>query len=72
MKKEEFYVLNGLYNGSRGRAACTADIDRMKVLKNPEILNSLIQTRYVSKTTGGITEEGLAALEPYRVKMRSF
>ena len=27
MRKEEFYVLNSLYNGSIGRAGCTYDDD---------------------------------------------
>lgn len=32
MRKEEFYVLNSLYNGSIGRAGCTYDVEETKLL----------------------------------------
>lgn len=67
MKKEEFYILNTLYNGSRGRAACKADIERKKALTNPETFNSLVKAGLISKETGGLTTAGLTALDSYRV-----
>ena len=67
MKKEEFDVLNSLYNGSMGRAGCTYDIDRTKSLENVEIYNNLVKAGYISKETGSLTQTGLDALEPYRV-----
>lgn len=67
MKKEEFYVLNSLYNGSKGRAGCTSDIEQSRALLNPEILISLTKEGFVSKETGELKPAGLAALKPYKV-----
>ena len=36
MRKEEFYVLNSLYNGSIGRAGCTYDVEETKALNDTE------------------------------------
>ena len=46
MRKEEFYVLNSLYNGSIGRAGCTYDVEMTKALKalKKEIENYIIRT----------------------------
>lgn len=41
MKKDEFYVLNCLYNGSCGRAKNTADIESMKAINSPKIIQTL-------------------------------
>ena len=59
MRKEEFYVLNSLYNGSIGRAGCTYDVEETKALNDTDIYNK--------KESGSITKTGLEALEPYRV-----
>lgn len=67
VKKEEFYVLNSLYNGSKGRAGCSSDIERSRALSNPEVLTSLARAGLVSNETGGLTQAGFDALEPYRV-----
>lgn len=68
MKKEEFYILNDLYNGSCGRAACTADIERKKALGKQEVFNSLREKGYISTEGANITQKGLDLLEEYRVK----
>ena len=67
MTKEQFYVLNDLYNGRLGRAECKADIERARAVKAPDTLNELMEEGLVSRETGGLTEAGLAALQPYRV-----
>ena len=67
MRKEEFYVLNSLYNGSIGRAGCTYDVEMTKALNDTDIYNKLVETGYIEKESGSITKTGLEALEPYRV-----
>ena len=67
MRKEEFYVLNSLYNGSIGRAGCTYDVEATKALNDTDIYNKLVKTGYIEKESGSITKTGLEALEPYRV-----
>jgi len=42
MRKEEFYVLNSLYNGSIGRAGCTYDVEETKALNDTDIYNKLV------------------------------
>lgn len=67
MTREAFHILNSLYSGMQGRAACTADIDSMKAVENREVWNSLAEQGLIS-ANGSLTEKGLAALEPYRVR----
>ncbi|MGM9614583.1 MAG: phosphotransferase [Oscillospiraceae bacterium] len=67
MKKEEFYVLNSLYNGSMGRAACSADIETNRALGHREIYRNLVKAGLVSRENDGLTDAGMKALEPYRV-----
>ena len=66
MKKDEFYVLNCLYNGSCGRAKNTADIESMKAINSPKIIQTLVKAGLISKDNS-LTEAGIQALEPYRV-----
>lgn len=70
MKKNEFIILNSLYNGRRGRADCTYDVERMLAQKDIEAMQSLIEKGYVENgnDNNSITELGMKALEPYRVK----
>ena len=72
MRKEEFYVLNSLYNGSIGRAGCTYDVEATKALNDTDIYNKLVKTGYIEKESGSLTKTGLEALEPYRVNMPLF
>lgn len=67
MKKEEFYVLNSLYNGSMGRAACSADIEAKRALDDRQIYNNLVKAGLVSRENDRLTDAGMKALEPYRV-----
>ena len=46
MRKEEFYVLNSLYNGSIGRAGCTYDVEMTKALNDTDIYNKLVETGF--------------------------
>lgn len=67
VRKEEFYVLNSLYNGSVGRAGCSYDVEAAKALNDSRVYNNLVTAGYIEKETGSLTETGLEALEPYRV-----
>ena len=67
MRKEEFYVLNSLYNGSIGRAGCTYDVEATKALNDTDIYNKLVKTGYIEKESGSLTKTGLEALETYTV-----
>lgn len=69
MRKNEFIILNSLYNGNIGRAECTYDIERILAQKDVEALNVLIRKGYVTNNANNntITELGIRALEPYRV-----
>ena len=49
MRKEEFYVLNSLYNGSIGRAGCTYDVEATKALNDTDIYNKLVKKGYFKK-----------------------
>lgn len=66
MKREEFYILNSLYNGSQGRAGCLSAIDRRKALENQQTVNDLVRIGWISQENT-LTDAGLEALEPYRV-----
>lgn len=66
MRKDEFTILNSLYNGAMGRAATLSDIYRSRAVKTPGLLLSLTERGYVSPG-GELTEKALEALEPYRV-----
>lgn len=64
---EEFYFLNSLYNGKLGRAANLADIEKERALKDANVLNSLWDKGLVNKSDNTLTDDGLMALEPYKV-----
>lgn len=67
MTKTEFHILNSLYNGSQGRAACGADIEQGRALADQRAYNRLVEEGLISRRTGGLTTAGLEALAPYRV-----
>ena len=56
MKKDEFYVLNCLYNGSYGRAKNTADIESMKAINSSKTIQTLIRAGLISKDNS-LTED---------------
>ena len=65
MRKEEFYVLNSLYNGSLGRAGNTAEIEGVRIASNQDVYNRLEKMGMIENSR--LTEAGVKALEPYRV-----
>ncbi|WP_294782906.1 NTP transferase domain-containing protein [uncultured Eubacterium sp.] len=67
MTKEEFNILNSLYNGKKGRATCAGDIESKKAILKKAAIRGLIQKGYISKQTNSLTDNGLNALETYRV-----
>lgn len=67
MTKTEFHILDSLYNGSQGRAACGADIEQGRALADQRAYNRLVEEGLISRRTGGLTTAGLEALAPYRV-----
>ncbi|MCQ2584343.1 MAG: NTP transferase domain-containing protein [Treponema sp.] len=67
MNREEFYILNSLYNGSIGRAECKAVKLPFHNLKKHLVYTSLVKQGLISQDSDQITEAGLKALEPYRV-----
>ena len=65
MRKDEFIVLNSLYNGSVGRADCTADLERVLMLYNHDTYEFLEKQGFISDSR--LTDAGLNALAPYKV-----
>ena len=68
MTKEEFYVLNNLYDASIGRAQSTKDIFLNHVFQHKDVFARLVAQGLIHERSGEITPDGLSALEPYRVK----
>lgn len=64
--RDEFHILNSLYNGSLGRAGCSYDIQNRKALQKTDVYSRLEQAGLIANDAK-LTEAGLAALEPYRV-----
>ena len=67
VKKNEFYILNSLYNGSIGRADCSYALDCVRALSDTRAYNRLVHAGYIDKESGCLTELGIKALEPYKV-----
>lgn len=67
MTKEEFYILNNLYDASLGRAQCSRDLFLSRALKSGKAWRALEARGEIDPAGGGLTEAGLSALEPYRV-----
>ena len=65
MNKEEFYVLNSLYNGSLGRAGNLSEIESVRVSGDQSVYNRLEEMGMIQNSR--LTEAGMHALEPYRV-----
>ena len=66
MTQTEFCILNSIYDGSRGQAACTADIVQSRALSDQQTFNRLVGEGLIS-SSGSLTAAGTEALEPYRV-----
>lgn len=67
LTREQFIVLNDYYNTSVGRAPVFSDRDLNHALSRSHIKAELMQAGYVDQRLDYITQQGLAALEPYRV-----
>ena len=68
MTAKEFSVLNNIYNASAGRAQSTMDLGLSRALSDRDIFARLAEQGFTDAATGEITEKGLSALEPYRVR----
>ena len=67
MTREEFYILNNLYEAIEGRAQCNADLSLLQALQSKTSYAGLIQKGLIDEASGTITEKGILALEPYKV-----
>ena len=67
MTKEEFYILNNLFEASQGRAQNTKDVFLSHALKSRKAYAELSEQNLIDSKNGMITAKGLSALEPYRV-----
>ena len=66
MTREEFNILNSLYDASLGRAKSTLDISLGRGFRSKDY-EQLVQAGQIDDTTGLLTPKGMEALEPYRV-----
>ena len=67
MTRDEFYILNNLYEASVGRARSTSDILLSRALQSKDVYDRLVLQGLIDDVNGTITESGLKALESYRV-----
>ena len=67
MTREEFYVLNNLYDASLGKAQSNMDISLLRALQDKGTIEKLVNKGMVDNQSGLLTEDGYMALEPYRV-----
>ena len=67
LSKEEFNILNSLYNARMGRAQITSDVYLNRALRSADSFARLWSEGLVDRRSGAVTEAGAAALEPYRV-----
>lgn len=67
MDKKEFFILNHAYNESVGRKRITMDLFLNETLKDIKCCQNLVDKGYL-EPSGKLTDEGLAALEPYKVE----
>ena len=63
MKKQEFDILNSLYNGSIGRAICSYDIETKNALADNETYRRMIKSGYICENDNTLNELGRNALE---------
>ena len=68
MTRDEFHVLNSLYEASLGRAQTKADLALNMAVQQREVHKHLIADGLIDQETGELTRLGYLALEPYRVK----
>ena len=67
MKKEEFTILNNLYEASVGRAQNKTEVFLSHALQSRKAYISLVREGFIDSNNGVITKLGIDALEPFRV-----
>ena len=67
MTKEEFFILNNLYEASSGRAQNRAEHSLARAGKLQSVFLDLQDKNLINRETGEITDAGLDALAPYQV-----
>ena len=67
MTREEFCILNNLYDASVGRAQSTMDLMLTRALQDRKAYARLCAVGCIDPRSGELSARGLAALEPYRV-----
>ena len=67
MTKEEFYILNNLFDATRGRAQSSADLFLAHALHDRHAYAGLVHRGCIDERTGELTREGMSALSPYQV-----
>ena len=67
LRKDEFYILNNIYNASIGRASSFSDVYLKKVQNDGRLYQKLENEGLIDKQSGVLTQDGLEALRPYKV-----
>lgn len=67
MTREEFCILNNLYEADQGRARNTTDVFLNHAIQKKEVYKDLYAYGFINERTGELSEKGREALEPYRV-----
>ena len=67
MNRNEFNILNNIYNASKGRAEITTDLEMNAAIADNETYKSLEGRGFIDAKSGEITKAGLEALKPYKV-----
>lgn len=67
MDKKKFFILNNAYNESVGRTRITMDLFLNEAVKDLKCRQELVDEGYLD-LSGKLTDQGLAALEPYKVE----
>ena len=67
LSKEQFYVLNNIYNISKGRTPVFSDLYLNKILEDSSVVSDLVSKGYIEDRYDMITPKGIEALEPYKV-----
>ena len=67
MTRDEFNVLNNLFEASLGRARCSMDVGLTYSLRSRDAHQRLVELGFIDPECGTISRAGLEALEPYRV-----
>ena len=67
MTKEEFYILNNLYEASVGRAQNQSELFLSHALRSRETYSCLVEAGLIDAKSATITQKGMESLEAFRV-----